>query len=336
MKAALLKKIHNIEIEEIPIRKLNENELLIKIDNCGFCGTDRLIYEGKAPAKLPVVLGHEFSGIIADNSKCKQDFSIGQKVVVDPNIYCGYCQYCKEGKIQFCENLEALGVTQNGGFADYTIVPAAQIYSLPDDFDLSEASFAEPVSCCLRGINRADITPGETVVVIGGGTIGQLMVQLSKLTGATKIVLIEPLSSKRELASSLGADYTLDPLSKDFYEEFNDITKSTVDVMIECVGQENAAELTFKIAKKGARIVLFGLAPHDHKVELNLQYLFEKELSIHFSYLNPYLFSKAVNLIINRRLKLKSLISKYISLVKINDILTNNIDSQVVKYQIIT
>jgi 2-desacetyl-2-hydroxyethyl bacteriochlorophyllide A dehydrogenase len=335
MLAAIFHGNKKIEVCEYTLPILRPNELLIKVDSCGICGTDRHIYSGSAPSSIPVILGHEYSGTIVDLTNNSSRFKIGDKVAIDPNIFCGYCNYCKKGDINFCENLNALGVTLNGGFAEYSIVPSSQAYILPDDFDLSIASFSEPLSCCLRGIDHADIKPGNTVVIIGGGSIGLLMVQLVKISGASKIILIEPDYSKQVLGTELGADSVVDSNQEKLFEQISDLSKGHVDVVIECVGNKSTVEDAIKIAGKGSKVIIFGLAPKDQTISLNLQYLFHKELKIFNSFLNPFTFQSAVNLLVTKKVEVLKLITQQIDLKEIPDYFSNNIVSSNIKVQLI-
>lgn len=334
MLAALFTGNKNIIVEDYQLPSLRKDELLIKVACCGVCGTDRHIYEGKAPSSIPVILGHEFSGIIAETGNNDSEFSVGSHVAVNPNIHCGYCDYCKIGKINFCENHKALGVTLNGGFAEYVIVPKSQVYMLPGDFDLSFASFAEPLSCCLRGIQHADIKPGNKVVVIGGGTIGLIMVQLAKNAGAADVTLVEPDASKRLTGIELGADFAYDPFEPDLDLKIKDNQPSRIDVIIECVGKSETVEHAVRLAGKGTKIVIFGLAPSDHEVTFNLQYLFRNEILIFNSYLNPFTFAPAVDLLVAGKVNVRNLISERITLNEIHSIFHNSSNSSI-KQQII-
>jgi 2-desacetyl-2-hydroxyethyl bacteriochlorophyllide A dehydrogenase len=334
MLAAVFKGNKTIELCDFSLRKPEKTELLVKVTNCGVCGTDRHIYEGKAPSSIPVILGHEYAGIIMDTSDLDSDFKIGEKVAIDPNIYCGYCDFCKRGKINFCENHQALGVTLNGGFAEYSIVPKKQAYRLPGDFDLSHAAFAEPLSCCLRGIDIAGIKPGNTVIIIGGGTIGLIMVQLVRNAGAAKIILIEPEMNKQVLGMELGADYAFSSNDETLKTKIQDLTHAQIDVIIECVGKKETVEFAVETAGKGSKIVIFGLAPSDHNVTFNLQYLFKKELMILNSFLNPFTFSEAVSLLAAGRVNVRKLISDKIALKDINSIFHNGINKSI-KQQVI-
>src|SRR3990170_701730 len=324
MLAAVFSGTRNITVRDYSLRPLEKSELLIKVAYCGVCGTDRHIYEGNAPSSIPVVLGHEYSGTITDTGSRNTKFNIGDKVAIDPNIHCGCCKYCRIGKINFCENLKALGVTLDGGFAEYSIVPLSQAYLIPNDFDLSIAAFVEPLSCCLRGIEHAGIIPGNSVVIIGGGSIGLLMIQLVKNVGASRIILIEPDPRKQKLGIELGADYYFNPDEEKISEKINELTDSQVDVVIECVGNKVTVDQAIKLAGKGGKVVIFGLAPKDQHISLNLQYLFQNELKIFNSFLNPFTLKSAIDLLIHKRINVQKLITKQVSLKNINEVFHDN------------
>ncbi|RPI72893.1 MAG: alcohol dehydrogenase [Ignavibacteriales bacterium] len=334
MLAAIFNSPYNISLVDYPLPRLEPDQLLIKVGACGVCGTDFHIYEGKVSAKPPVILGHEYVGEILDLGREVISFKTGDHIAINPNIHCGHCDFCRAGKINLCMNLKALGVTLNGGFAEYSIVPLSQAYLIPKELSLSLAAFAEPLSCCLRGMDQAKIRHGDSVVIIGGGTIGLIMVQLVKLAGAAKIILIEPEIFKQRLGIELGADYSFDPFNERLSDEIKEITGLKTDVIIECVGKSESVELAVKLSSKGSKIVIFGLAPSDHNITLNLQYLFKNEISILNSYLNPYTFKAATDLIIAGRINLQKLITNQTHLKNINNIFQNNVDSSI-KQQII-
>ena len=324
MLAAVFSGTRNITVRDYSLRPLEKSELLIKVAYCGVCGTDKHIYEGNATSSIPVILGHEYSGTITEKGSKNTKFDIGDKVAIDPNIYCGCCKFCRIGKVNFCENLKALGVTHDGGFAEYSIVPISQVYLVPNDFDLSIAAFAEPLSCCLRGIEHADIKPGNSVVIIGGGPIGLLMIQLVKNAGASRIILIEPDAHKQKLGIELGADYYLSPVEENISEKINELTDSQIDVVIECVGNKNTVDQAINLAGKGGKVVIFGLAPKDQHITLNLQYLFKNELKIFNSFLNPFTLKSAIDLLIHKRINVQKLITKQVSLKNINEVFHDN------------
>ncbi len=334
MKSLLFVAPKSLEIVEKQVRSIKDDELLIQIGACGVCGTDLHIFNGEASAKLNTVLGHEFSGTIVEKGKGCSEFSIGEKIAVDPNIYCGKCSYCKNGQIHFCKNHRALGVTEDGGFSEYTIVPLSQAYHLPKDISLNLAAFAEPLSCCLRGIDRSEIKAGENVIIIGGGSIGLIMLQLSAISGAARLIMIEPNEERRILAQRLGAQFVFSPDDENLLQKIKELTNGSSGTIIECVGNSSAAALSIQISNKGSKVILFGLAPFNESIKLNLQEIFKKELTIKSSFLNPFTFDRAVELIINNKLQLERFPVSLLSLEEIQETISSKVKkSKSLKYQ---
>lgn len=303
MQAAVFTGPHKISVTDYTLPRLKPDELLIRVGACGVCGTDFHIFEGSAPAKPPVILGHEYTGEVIDIGAEVRDIKSGDRVAVNPNIHCGYCEFCRKGKINLCLNLKALGVTLNGGFSEYSAVPRTQVHLLPENFPFRISAFSEPLSCCVHGINQADIKPGDTVSVIGAGTIGLLMMQLAGLSGAAKIFVYDISARKLEIALQLGADKAFNPMDEDSAENLRDLTSGGTDVVIECVGSQKAAEFALKQVKKGGTLVIFGLADPKAFISLYLQSFFHKELTIKSSILNPNTFQTAVDLLVTGKIR---------------------------------
>ena len=170
-------------IEDRPVPAVGEGQVLIQVKACGVCGTDVHIYEGgQGAADCPpgTVLGHEFSGIVAQTGPGVGRVRVGDRVCVDPNKTCGECEYCQSGLDHFCQSMMGIGTTVDGGFAEYCVVPQSQVYPIGADTAFEEAAMAEPVACCLHGLDLCQIQPGSHVAVIGGGMIGQIMLQLAR------------------------------------------------------------------------------------------------------------------------------------------------------------
>lgn len=218
MKSAVFYGKHDMRVEEREVPEVGPQEVLIQVKACGICGTDVHIYEGdKGAAEVtpPTILGHEFAGVIVKRGNQVKNFREGDRVCIDPNCICGNCDFCKNGQVHFCEHMIGYGTTVNGGFAQYCVVRESQVYRLGENTSFAQGAMTEPVACCLHGIDMCDIQPGHQVVVIGGGMIGLLMLQLAKLAGATKVALLEPVEKKREMGRRLGADICIDPLKED-------------------------------------------------------------------------------------------------------------------------
>ncbi len=334
MKAAIFKGPNELLVDNSDLPKLEPNQVLIKVDLCGLCGTDFHIFSGEAPSKTPVIPGHEFVGIVSDFGKSVDGLSIGDHVAVDPNIYCGQCYYCRRGEINFCLNLKALGVTLNGGFAEFSIVPSSQVYLIPKNLPFNIAAFAEPLSCCIHGIDQASIKLGESVVIIGGGIIGLMILQLAIISGAGKVILIEPILSKRETAKKLGADFTIDSNSADLFSQILEITSGGPDVIIECVGKSEAVNLALNLSKKGGRLIVFGLSGKNENISINLQNFFHKELSIKGSLLNPFTFARSIELLSGKKINIEPFNPVQLKLDNLSDVLNRTRDFSVIKYQV--
>lgn len=274
-------------------------ELVLRNQVCGVCGTDVHIYHGEpgsADVNPPVVLGHEYSGEVVEVGEGVTGFAVGDHVTVDPNIYCGHCAYCQNGKKQLCPSMEAIGVTRDGGFAQYSRIPASQAFKLEPTVPWEAAAMAEPLACCLHGIDLAGIQVGDKVCVVGGGAIGLLMVQLAKLSGASQIVLSEPNEKGRQVGLQLGANAALDPTRPDSQEAFAQVLGGA-NVVIECVGNVPAVKSAFQFAGKGATVLLFSVPKVDATFDLPLFDVYKKELTIKGSFVNPDTHARAVALI---------------------------------------
>lgn len=324
MKAAVYHGRHNLVVEEVPVRELEDNEVLIEVKYCGVCGTDVHIFNGDGGSFEvipPLIPGHEFSGVVKKIGGNVNRIKVGDRVSGDPNDMCGECYFCKNAMQQFCTNNIGVGTTVDGGFAEYVIMHEKQVYTFSENLSFIEAAMAEPLSCCLHGIDLCNIKLGDTVLVIGGGPIGMIMLQLAKRKGATKIILSEPVEEKRELALKLGATKTIDPLNEDVQEVLDKYTPN-VNVVIECAGNVHAQEDAVKYAGKCATVILFGLSSPDESFPLKPDDLFKKELHLVSSFINPYTYERAIQVLESKALNLESLITNIVPLDNIADVFT--------------
>lgn len=300
MKASRFLGNKTFAVTDLPTPHAGPGELVLRNQVCGVCGTDVHIYHGEpgsADVNPPVVLGHEYSGEVVEVGEGVTGFAVGDHVTVDPNIYCGHCAYCQNGKKQLCPSMEAIGVTRDGGFAQYSLIPASQAFKLEPTVPWEAAAMAEPLACCLHGIDLAGIQVGDKVCVVGGGAIGLLMVQLAKLSGASQIVLSEPNEKRRQVGLQLGANAALDPTRTDAQEAFAQVLDGGANVVIECVGNVPAVKSAFQFAGKGATVLLFSVPKVDATFDLPLFDVYKKELTIKGSFVNPDTHARAVALI---------------------------------------
>lgn len=313
MKGAFYLGNGKFEVREQVLPPLGREDILVRNMVCGICGTDVHIYHGQpgsAEVTPPVVLGHEYSGVVEKVGQGVTRIRPGDRVTIDPNIYCGACPRCRDGKKQLCESMEAIGVTRDGGFAEYSVVPASQAYVLDAAVSFEDAAMAEPLACCIHGADLAGIRTGDLVHVIGGGAIGLLMVQLAKLSGAALVVLSEPSPARREIGLSLGADAAFNPLEEDSATQMNRLTgRSGADVVIECVGIPAATRQAFDTASHGATVLLFSVPAPDATAALPLFDVFKKELTIRGSFVNPDTHGRAVALLNQGKIQVEPLIT---------------------------
>ncbi|MBU1306353.1 MAG: alcohol dehydrogenase catalytic domain-containing protein [Alphaproteobacteria bacterium] len=254
MKALFLEQVGSLSLREVDTPVPGDDELLVRVEACGICGTDRHLFLGEFPARPPVTPGHEFVGIVEAIGRQVSGFAVGMRVTGDPNIACGLCPQCQRGRVNLCQNLTAIGIHRNGGFAEFLTLPQKQAFALPLELDPLHGAFCEPLACCLHGVDLAAIVPGSSVIVLGGGVIGMLVVQLARLAGATRIVLVTRNQNKRSLAETLGATGSIDPTVSDYIERItapDGLVPGGADVVFECAGVretvEQAPQLTTQI-----------------------------------------------------------------------------------------
>ena len=313
MKAAYFLGNGKFEAKEVTLREPEADEVVVKVAACGVCGTDVHIYhgdKGSADVNPPVILGHEFSGVVEKIGSAVTSLHVGDHVTVDPNIYCGSCHYCKIGKKNLCQNLFAIGVNRDGGFAERCVVPEKQCVVLDKTIPLEYGAMTEPLACCLRGIDIANIRPGDTVCVIGDGAIGLLMVQLAKLVGASKIILSAPIDSRRELGLSLGADAVVNPMKEDLLSRIREEFHSEgADIVIECVGSIQATAQAVAAADRGGTVLLFSVPKPGATYGLSMEDVYHKELKICGSFVNPDTHGRAAALISSGKVRLEQIIT---------------------------
>lgn len=326
MKSAVFYGKHDLRVENSPMPKVGLEDILIQVKACGICGTDVHIYEGdKGAAEVtpPTILGHEFSGVIAEVGSNVTKYKVGDRVCIDPNCYCGKCDFCRNGIAHYCTDMIGYGTTVNGGFAEYCSVNQRQVYKLGDNTTFEQGAMTEPVACCLHGMDMCNIHPGSNVVVIGGGMIGLLMLQLSKLAGAARVALLEPVESKRVVAKKLGADVLIDPINENVEEELKKAGMTWVNTVIECVGKTATIQQAIDIVGNKGTVMMFGLTKPDDTIAVKPFQIFQKEIELKSSFINPYTQKRALDLIDSGRLDVSSMVYAVESLENLADILSS-------------
>ncbi|MFW9781969.1 MAG: zinc-binding dehydrogenase [Candidatus Heimdallarchaeota archaeon] len=261
----------NLEYVEIP-KISKKDQVLIKVEASGICGTDLRIIEGGHPANDNTILGHEFTGIIKELGDNITDLKVGDKVVVDPNEKCGYCINCRRGYSNLCEYM-ALGTTfgifQNGGFAEYCVIPRSAVFKLPNDIDLTAAALIEPLSCAIHCHNIADIRESDNIVIIGAGPMGLIIESVVRKHPIKKLIIVEIDDWRRQKALDIGANNVINPLSQNVKNEVMNLTdQHGADIIIDAVGLSETFEMALNIWAPGARLICFG---QDYRAEAKIK-----------------------------------------------------------------
>jgi (R,R)-butanediol dehydrogenase / meso-butanediol dehydrogenase / diacetyl reductase len=264
----------DIRVEDVPAPRPGSGELLLRVSWSGICGTDveeylhgPLIIPTEVPNGLtgrtaPLVLGHEFVGTVAAIGNGVSQFSVGERVAPEVVLFCGQCYYCRRHEYALCLNWAALGLHADGGLAEYAVVPAFSCVRLPESLSDEEGALVEPTEVAVRAVRKSELRLGESVAVVGGGTIGLLVLQVACSAGASSAYLIEPRSARRELGLTLGATMAFSPDQSDWQEALRGACSGVgPDVVFECAGAADTADLAIHIARKGGRIVLVGIHP---------------------------------------------------------------------------
>lgn len=305
-----------ILFEKTKIPLLGEKEVLIKVKICGVCGSDVHSYKGKHPfVHPPIVLGHEFSGVIHQIGTRVNSFSPGDRVIVEPNIVCGKCYNCLHGRYNICTNLKVVGcVGYDGAFAEYVAVPEKKVLRLPGNISFEKAALVEPVAVAVHAVRKAKQKINDVVVILGAGTIGLLVMQVAKLAGAGKVIVTDVLDYRLKKAGELGADRLVNPASQDLIKIIQEkYGRNEVDLIYDCVGIEETISQAIQIARKGIRIMVIGVP--EERIEVDLSLIQDRELEIVGSLM--YVredFKAAIDFIQKERLKVKPLVTHHFKL----------------------
>jgi L-iditol 2-dehydrogenase len=276
--------------------------LLLRVAASGICGTDPHILHGLYPANLPLIPGHEYAGVVEAVGDGVDGFAPGDHVAVDPNILCGVCDFCRRGKVHLCKNLVALGVNIPGGFAEFCVVPVSQAFKIPKSLPLAHAALAEPVACCLRGVDLAGITSGDRVVIFGAGPMGAIILQLARMQGASQVIVIDPQGGRRKRAEALGASWVIDPAKQPVVAAIRGQYPDGAEVVFDCSGNVDAVRQTLEVVMRGGTVMLYGVCHKDHNIEINPFWVNDNEITIRGSYNNPNTMARALDLLSGGRL----------------------------------
>jgi L-iditol 2-dehydrogenase len=319
MKALLLSEYNKLELKDLPSPIPNSDELLIEVAACGICGSDVHGYDGSTGRRIPpIVMGHEAAGTVIAVGSDVADFVPGDRVTFDSTIFCGTCDYCANGEINLCDDRQVIGVScgeyrRAGAFAEYLTVPARVAYILPKELSFSEAAMLEAVSVALHGVAVSEMSGGESVLVIGAGMIGLLLLQAARAVGCSQIFVSDVDATRLKLAAELGADHVLELSGAPLIEEVLRLTEGRgVDVVLEAVGREETIAAGIDCVRKGGTVTLVGnISP---QIILPLQKVVSRQIRLQGSCASAGEYPEAMELIANGKIRVAPLITAVASL----------------------
>ena len=285
MKALVLKEYNKFAFEDVAKPEPGPEEVLIAVKACGICGSDVHGMDGSTGRRRPpIIMGHEASGTIAELGGGVSNWTVGDRVTFDSTIYCGQCEYCRQGLVNLCEHRRVLGVSceeyrQHGAFAEFLTVPQRILYRVPQQLPFEQAALIEPFAIAVHAVGRVGAKSQGTAVVIGAGMIGLALVQALRAAGCEKIIVVDVAADRLELAAKCGATDMLNSTNNNALEQVLRMTNQAgADVAFEAVGITPTVNLALGCVRKGGKVILVGnVAP---KVEFPLQTAVTRELTI--------------------------------------------------------
>lgn len=335
MRAQVFQQPYNMNLEIVALPEIDDNEVLIKVKAVGICGSDIAYYTGKSPVdtpngKGPIILGHEISGEIADLGSLPRNMNllnIGDRVIINPAQPCHVCVCCLKGHVNLCDRLVNIGVSGNGGFAEYVKARYTNVHKIPDQVTFEQAAMVEPLACATYGVNNLDVQAGDTVVIMGPGPIGLMMAQLIKARGAGKVILIGILDFPLRKGKALGVDVVLNTANADspYYTEdlfrtvYNMTGGQLAQKVIVPTGSVQAMQQALEISGKKSTIVYFGLPCDKETISIPVLSTLQMDKTIRFSWLAPLTWPAALQAIHTGLVNVDELITHRYSLSELSD-----------------
>ncbi len=294
-RAAYMTGLNKMEIRDIEMPVLRDRDVLVKLEYVGICGSDVHYLEhgkiGDFIVEGDFILGHECAGTVTEVGSGVKNLKVGDKVALEPGITCGQCEFCKTGRYNLCPDVEFLATPPyHGSLMNYIAFPENMCFKLPENITTKEGALVEPLAVGMHAAIQGNVKLGDSVVILGAGTIGLVTLLACKAYGATEITVVDVLPKRLEYAKKLGATATINALEVDVFSEMDKITgKKGVDIVIETAGSARTISQTPYLVKNGGTIVLVGLAPQDI-IEFNFAKIMAKEAQIKsvFRYRNIY------------------------------------------------
>jgi len=291
-----------VSLQEVPRPEFSPYEVLIRVKAVGICGSDVRMFNEVTPGRKKIIIGHELSGEVVDFGEKVHSLRKGDRVATSICIGCAICRYCRKGYFNLCDKLEEVGVTIDGGMAEYVSVPARNVHRIPEHVSFEEATLADPLACSIRGLEMVSIQKDSWVCVLGPGTIGLLAVQIAKRVLRARVVVTGTREDRLSLAQQFGADHVVNVNQDDPVKFILDKTDGGADFVFEATGSEKALEDAFFSTKRNGSIVAMTV----HKqVQINMEPVIRNELKVFGSICYNYKeFDQALDLIAKKKVDL--------------------------------
>jgi L-iditol 2-dehydrogenase len=292
MKVATWQGGSRFTLDEAPEPTPGAGQVLVEVRTAGICGTDVHATQGLFPWTPPLVMGHEYSGVVVGAGRRVPRTLIGRAVACEPGWGCGECAECRARRVSHCVRL-----TRAGGFAERVVLPAHAVHPVPEGLDPVTAALTEPAACCLAGLETFRMPKDATVLVVGGGIMGLLTMAIARRRGAARAILSDPLAERREVARGLGADHVIDPTRENLRERVLELTHGRgADVSCEAVGKPALVAETMTLARPKGIVLLVGVSPKGQPLPVDLYEFHYRELSLHCAYGRGASFRRALAL----------------------------------------
>lgn len=311
MKAIVYDAPRSFSYRDVAEPVIEEDEVLIHVRACGMCGTDLHIHEGEFAPRFPLIPGHEFAGEIVAAGSRAGNWRTGDRVVANCNRSCMHCFYCRRGDVLHCENLMAYGIQMDGGFAEFLRVKAETVFAV-SSLPWREAIMVEPTACAVHGMDMLGVRPGADVLMFGAGPTGQVLAQLLKRNGATRLTIAAPAGPKLALAERLSADNVVavdrnDPQAH--RAALRQISSSGFDYVVEATGAPGMCEEAVRQARRGGTVLIYGVYPEAATFPVNPFDVFRNEITIKGSFAQIHDFGRALSYLESGLVRVEEIVS---------------------------
>ncbi|MGG4440926.1 2,3-butanediol dehydrogenase [Brevibacillus fortis] len=325
MKAAIWHGKKDVRVEEAALPVISAGKVMIQTAWAGICGSDLHAYhhgmgipvEHVHPLtgqKAPMTMGHEFSGIVTEVGEGVTGIQPGDRVAIEPLVYCGECEYCKKGHYNQCLSVGFIGLHANGGFAEYVVVEPKMVHKLPENVTLEEGALVEPAAVALHAVRESKLQVGDKVAVFGAGPIGLLTVLAAKAAGASEIVVVDVSQERLEKAKVIGASHIVNAAEVDTVSTILALTDG-IDVAYEAAGAQPTFTNALSVTKKGGQVMV--IAAFAKPVEIDLFQMMVKETSVAATLAYRHIYPEVIRLIASKQMDVAQVITKKIDLANI-------------------